>query len=99
MVKSIIQTEKKCYITGRTDNLHEHHVFYGRNRKLSEKYGLKIYLVGNLHNLGDYGIHGKYGHELDQNIKQQVQKIAMEYYKWSVEDFVRIFGRNYITED
>lgn len=98
-MKSIIQTEKKCYITGRTDNLHEHHVFFGKNRKLSEQYGLKIWICSELHNMGDYGIHGKYGHELDLNIKQQVQRIAMDHYKWTVRDFVRIFGRNYIEED
>jgi hypothetical protein len=95
-MKSIIQSEKKCYLTGRTDNLHEHHVFFGKNRKLSEKYGLKIWLVGELHNLGDYGVHGKYGHDLDQKIKREVQIKAMEYYGWSVEDFIGIFGRNYI---
>lgn len=49
--------------------------------------------------MGDYGIHGKYGHELDLQIKEQVQKIAMEHYGWSIRDFVRRFGRNYITED
>lgn len=94
-MKSIIQTEKKCYLTGRTDNLHEHHVFNGKNRKLSEKYGLKVYLVGNLHNLSIFGVHGKYGHELDLKIKREVQIKAMEYYGWSVDDFIRKFGRNY----
>ena len=99
-MKSIIQTEKKCYITGRTDNLHEHHVYFGTsNRKLSEKYGLKIWIVGELHNLGDFGVHGKYGHELDLKIKREVQIKAMEHYGWSVEDFIRRFGRSYITED
>ena len=99
-MKSIIQTEKKCYITVRTDNLHEHHVYFGTsNRKLSEKYGLKIWIVGELHNLGDFGVHGKYGHELDLKIKREVQIKAMEHYGWSVEDFIRIIGRSYITED
>lgn len=95
-MKSIIQTEKVCYLTGRTDNLHEHHVYFGSgNRKLSEQYGLKIWLVGNLHNLSDYGVHGKYGKELDLKIKREVQIKAMKYYGWSVEDFIRKFGRNY----
>ena len=95
-MKSIIQSEKKCYITGRTDGLHEHHVFNGLGkRKLSEKYGLKIWLTGELHNLGIYGVHGKYGKELDLKIKCEVQIKAMEHYGWSVEDFIRIFGRNY----
>lgn len=94
-MKSIIQSEKKCYITGRTDNLHEHHVFFGKNRNLSERYGLKIWLVSEYHNMGDYGVHGKHGKPLDGKIKREVQIKAMEYYGWSVEDFIRIFGRNY----
>ena len=28
-MKSIIQPEKKCFLTGRTDNLQEHHIFFG----------------------------------------------------------------------
>lgn len=95
MAKSILQTEKRCYITGRTDNLHEHHVFFGTaNRKLSEKYGLKIWLVGELHNMSDEGVH--FNKELDLQIKKTAQEKAMEYYGWSVEDFIRIFGKNYI---
>ena len=98
-MKSIIQSEKECYFTQRTDNLHEHHVFGGRNRKLSEKYGLKVWLTGNLHNQSKYGVHGKDGHELDKQLKSEVQQIAMKHYNWSVEDFIRIFGKNYIEED
>ena len=96
-MKSIIQSEKKCYLTGRTDNLHEHHVLFGTGkRKLSEKYGLKIWLVAEFHNMGDYGVHGKYGKPLDGKIKREAQQKAMEHYGWSVDDFIRIFGRNYI---
>lgn len=95
MAKSIMQTEKQCYITGRTDNLHEHHVFFGTGkRKLSEKYGLKIWLVGELHNMSDEGVH--FNKELDLQIKKMAQEKAMEYYGWSVEDFIKIFGRSYI---
>lgn len=96
-MKSIIQTQKRCYLTGREDNLHEHHVFYGTGkRKLSERYGLKIWLSGEFHNLSDYGVHGKHGRELDLKIKRDVQIEAMAYYGWSIEDFIKIFGRNYV---
>jgi hypothetical protein len=51
-MKSIIQLNKNyCYIcreqTGyivERRGLEEHHIFGGPNRKLSEKYGLKVYL-------------------------------------------------------
>lgn len=42
MSKSIMQDEKVCYITGRTDHLHKHHIFGGGRRKISEKWGLWI---------------------------------------------------------
>ena len=44
VMKSILQREKKCWVTGDRYNLHEHHIFGGARRKLSEKYGLKVYL-------------------------------------------------------
>lgn len=96
-MRSIIQSEKECYITGCTFNLHEHHIFFGRGlRKLSEKYGLKIYLRADYHNLADYGVH--FNKELDLQIKEMAQRKAMEYYGWTKEDFIRIFGKNYIKE-
>ena len=42
-MKSIIQTKKESFLSGVTYDLEEHHVFYGTaNRKISEKYGLKV---------------------------------------------------------
>ena len=36
--------------------------------------------------------------ELDRRIKAEVQQIAMEHYDWTVEDFIRIFGKNYLQK-
>lgn len=95
MAKSIIQTEKECYITGTPYNLHEHHIFEGRGiRQLSEKYGLKVWLRADWHNMSNYGVH--FNKELDLSLKQMAQKKAMEHYGWSTEDFIKIFGRNYL---
>ncbi len=93
-MKSIIQTVKQCYITGSEYNLHEHHVFNGSNRKKSEKYGLKIWLRADWHNMEKYSVH--MDAELDRRIKAEVQQIAMDHYGWTVEDFIRMFGKNYI---
>lgn len=95
-MKSIIQTDREhCYICGRNsafEPLDEHHVYAGANRKLSEKYGLKVYL----HHLTCHlnGVH-KDG-ELATKLKADVQKKAMEKYGWSVDDFIAIFGKSYI---
>ncbi len=95
MAKSILQTEKKCFITGSTYNLHEHHIFFGSGkRKLSEKYGLKIWLRADWHNMADYAVH--FNKELDRNIKATAQKEAMKHYGWSVGEFISKFGKSYI---
>lgn len=94
-MKSIIQSEKECYLTGARYNLHEHHVFYGSGlRSKSEKYGLKIFLRADLHNLSAKGVH--FNRALDLKLKREIQEIAMNCYGWTKEDFIRIFGKNYI---
>lgn len=93
-MKSIIQTNKECYITGCTTGLHEHHIFAGHGRrKLSEKYGLKIWLIPELHDMDNNGV--QYNRELDLLIKK-VGQMAFEEKHGSREDFIRIFGRNYL---
>lgn len=98
MAKSIIQEDREhCFVCGRNAHaeyfgLDEHHVFFGPNRKKSEKYGLKVYLCHERCHL--YGVHKDA--ELNRRVQKVVQKRAMQYYKWSVEDFRAIFGRSYI---
>lgn len=93
-MKSIIQDEKVCYLTGRADHIEEHHVFGGINRKNSEKYGLKIYLTQDKHKFKKGSIH--MDRELSDRVKAEVQKKAMEYYDWTVDEFRLIFGKSYI---
>lgn len=98
MAKSIIQTdETRCYICGKNAQadywgLDEHHVFSGANRKKSERYGLKVYLCHNSCHL--YGVHKNA--ELTRQLRADVQKKAMEHYGWTTQDFIKIFGKNYI---
>lgn len=93
-MKSIIQNDKACYITGDEYNLHKHHVFNGPNRKNSERYGLVIYLRADWHNMEKYSIH--MDAQLDRKIKAEVQQKAMEHYDWTVDDFIMIFGKSYV---
>lgn len=94
MATSIIQTEKECYVCKTTYNLHDHHIIYGRaNRKLSEKYGLKVWLCGMHHNLSSAGVH--FNKDLDLHLK----KLAQEHFetKFGSElDFREVLGRNYL---
>lgn len=93
MAKSIMQTEKRCYVCGTTYDIHEHHIFYGTaNRKQSEKHGFKVYLCGRHHNLSNEGVH--FDRELDLRIKQDCQRLFEKTH--SREEFMSIIGKNYI---
>ena len=95
MGKSILQTEKECYITGSTYNLHKHHIYFGNpGRKISEKNGFWVYLTGALHNQSNDGVHGKNGHELDLKLKRDCQSKFEETH--SREEFMKLIGRNYL---
>ena len=92
MSKSIIQKNKECFVTKSTTNLHKHHIFGGANRKLSEKYGLWVYLRSDWHDMSDYGVH--FNKELDTKLKIIAQRRFIAEYPH--QDFVKIFGKNFI---
>jgi hypothetical protein len=90
--------EKFCELCGTSRNLEEHHVFHGTaNRKLSEKYGLKMWLCQKHHTGDETGnkeaIHFNKGMDLFYKKKYQ-QKFEREH--GTREDFIKIFGRNYL---
>ena len=94
MSKSIMQSNKECYVTGEEYNLHKHHIFGGANRKLSERYGLWVYLRADYHNMSNYGVH--FDKDFDLRLKSEAQGAAMNKHGWSIEDFIHIFGKNYL---
>lgn len=93
-MKSILQDKKESYISGSTYNLEEHHIFFGTaNRKVSEKNGLKVWLTSEEHR-GTYGVHGKFGRDLDIKLKQNAQRKYEETH--TREDFIKLIGKNYL---
>lgn len=90
-MKSIIQGKKECLFC-KSQFVEEHHCFGGANRKLSEKYGLKVYLCHKHHNEPPFGVH--FNKENMDKVRMMAQKKFEETY--SREDFMRIFGRNYL---
>ena len=118
-MKSIMQdkTSKQCYLCAKLDKdytpkniLEEHHIFEGSaNRKLSEKYGLKVYLCQAHHNGDCFGsrkaVHrpdlnnySKYLHEEGEKafITDFMQKTLCN--KFQAEAiFQGIFGKRYIN--
>lgn len=96
MAKSIMVTEKgRCFLCGMPCRTEEHHVYEGGGRrKLSEKYGLKVYLCHDCHNEPPYGVH--FNAKKDLALKAQVQIRAMHVYGWTVEQFRKLFRKSYI---
>ena len=92
-MKSRIQDEKKCYVCGRCDQLHDHHIFFGSaNRKKSEEYGLKVWLCYE-HHTGKNGVH--FNKELDNKLK----RLAQTYFEENLGDrevFRTEFGKSWL---
>ena len=99
MAKSIIQEDTEhCFLCGMNSNFEPldcHHVFSGANRDKSERYGLKVYIHHfSCHIFGKESVHKNA--KVNKALRAKVQKIAMEHYGWSIDDFRKIFGKNYI---
>ena len=94
MASSILQDEKKCYITG-VENvpLHRHHIYFGNpNRRISEENGFWVWLLPDLHNMSMQGVH--FNKALDMRLKRECQLKYEETH--TREDFLRLIGRNYL---
>ena len=92
MTESIMQTEKACYYCGRKTCLERHHVMAGTaNRKLSERYGIWIWVCHDDH----VGIDGvQYDKQRNWDLKKQAQ-IAFEE-RYGHELWIKTFMKNYI---
>ena len=94
MARSIIQMDMDCcYICGTMQNLHLHHVIFGSaNRKNSDKYGLTVRLCQKCHT-GHNGVHAN--RAMDLMLKKKAQQ-CFEDQIGDREEFMEIFGRNYL---
>lgn len=89
---------KECWLCGKngySDKLDKHHIFGGAMRKKSEKYGLTVYLCHNeCHIFGKNAVHNNY--ETMQRLHEYGQRKAMKENGWSIDEFRKQFGKNYI---
>lgn len=84
-----------CFLCGKWGYLEEHHIFGKSNRKKSEKYGLVVYLCGiECHREGKQSVH-KSG-ETAQKLHEYGQKKFMAEQNASIDDFRKVFGKNYL---
>lgn len=103
--KSIMQNKDigQCYLCRLLHNDYsikpvreEHHVMGGvANRRLSEQYGLKVYLDPDHHRNGPEAVHKNA--EVAELLHKEAQKAFEKVYPEL--GFREIFGKNYLTEN
>ena len=92
---SLLTTEKdKCFLCGVMNCIEHHHIFGGANRKKSTVYGLVVPLCHWCHNVPPHGVHHNKANR--EKLQRIAQSAAMERYGWSIDDFRKIFGKNYL---
>ena len=98
-MKSIIQDDKRCIITGHEGyGLHKHHVFGGSNRELSERYGLWVWLRWDRHIADSPHATPHNDRNTDLWLKRITQR-RFEEVHGTREDFVKLFSRNYLGDE
>lgn len=89
---SILQQKKECFVCHTTRDLEMHHVLPGTwRRKLSEEYGLKVWLCHE-HHTGRTGVHADPNFMLE--LKQYAQTVFVG--KYGSELWMQRFGKNYL---
>ena len=93
--------ERTCFLCGSIgmdDPLDRHHIFGGPFRKKSEKYGLVVDLChSRCHIFGPFAVHQNA--DVMMHVKRYGQEKAMREQGWTVDEFIREFGKNYLEED
>ena len=96
-----MRTGRSCWLCGRNgtaDPLDKHHIFGGAYRNKSEKYGLTVDLCHcNCHLFDKKAAHNC--RETMDELHRYGQKLAMQRYGWTKEEFMLEFGKNYLDED
>lgn len=92
--------DNKCFLCKRNRHagrLEVHHIFGAANRKLSTKYGLVVTLCEECHRTSPHAVHQSA--ETMQYLHEYGQRKAMRENGWSREEFMQVFGKNYLQED
>ena len=94
-MKSVLTDENTCVVCG-SENVEWHHIFAGiGRRRISDRYGYVIPLCAD-HHRGSDGIH--FNKKMDVFFKGVAEMHFLEHHG-TKEDFIKMFGKNYIMED
>jgi len=89
----------KCYVCDSEYSLSNHHVYGGRNRKLSEKYDALVPLCFSCHRLVHDQLSQKLNNQLKLEFQLSIEQVFMDIYECEQESardrFILEFGRNY----
>ena len=95
----IHQKDGTCYLCikeyhnyGRHRMVHEHHIYGGANRSISEANGFKAYLCPCHHQFSKQAVHND--HRLMRMMQEDCQRVFEESH--SREEFMALIGRNYL---
>ena len=101
-MKSIMQDKKVCYLTGLEGDgtlygsLDKHHIFYGNDRKTSEKNGFWVWLRHDRHIQDSIYKTPHNCDKLNQGLKRKCQRKFEETH--SRADFMKLIGKNYLED-
>ena len=101
--ESIMQgKDRRCYLCMKLQNdyrihgvIHEHHVYPGANRKISEENGFKVYLCLAHHIDGPAAVHNNAANR--RLIQEECQRIYEQSH--TRQQFMELIGRNYLLEE
>ena len=88
-MKSIMQDEKECFLTGSTQGLDLHHIYAGARRKASDRYGCWVWLRHDVH----MDLHER-NQALNYQLKAECQRRFEEIH--GHEKFMEVFGKSYL---
>lgn len=91
-MKSIIQDEKRCFYCRTITGLDHHHCLEGSYRTQADDYGLWVWMCRKCHRIIQED------EKEMKKLRAMAQKKAMEYYGWTLNDWLFIFRRNFIDE-
>ena len=96
--KSIMDRDVKgqCFICGKTGYTERHHIYGNANRKYSEQYGLTVYLCPECHRTSEISAHR------NREVRITLQRIGQRTFEkkcGSREEFVKLFGKNYLEDE
>lgn len=98
MAKSVIKSDSddRCFFCGSYPVV-VHHIYEGKNRKISDKNGFIVHLCPNCHTIKTDSVHGKEGLLKRIHLEKLCQ---LEYEKaHSRAEFMKLIGKNYLEED